>query len=341
MPHASSHARANQRQAVKASEQRAARAAKAATAAAWQAIGSVLTEDVLAAIEAGETGKAQELLRRPATTAVLPVVKRAAKDGWEAGLKEGKKALRDVFGERFDDLTAARRAELARRAARAEQHRPTGPEAKQAREQARAFLKSFMSHVKDQVGDELASARGKADPAKAFRDARDTLESIKGGGELSPTARRFVRGVEKRADRVLATPLLEVDWAASRRAETVPWKHAPEGDGVRILIVEFAATMDDSTTPACNFLDGATMLPNDKRMDRVRPGIHYRCRSKFVARMGTRDELTWDERISKVIGEPRAGAEQQRSYTLRPSQIKVPLTAPNVAPPRHLAEWVG
>lgn len=326
---ASKFARDAQRAAVAASEARAAKAAKLALALAWQALPSILTDEALAAIERGETGAMRTAIRKPPRSSVLPAIRAAQRAGWAAGIREGREAI-----EVFDD--GARAQVLAERARLREKYRATGPEMKQAREQAAAFLKSFTAHLRDQVAEEMATARGKPDPQRAFRDSRDFLETMRSGGDLSPEARRFVKGVESSARDVLATPLLEVDWATARRGEVAAWKASDT-----VVLAEFSATMDDETTPACAFLDGETMLSTDRRVDSYNPGLHYRCRSKLVARAGTRKEATWDKRQTKIIGEPSAGSDTQRGYTLRPSQIKVPAGAPNVPPPHHLAEWVG
>ena len=300
-----------------------------------EALAAMLTPDVLDAVERGETGAMRAALRRPPTGLAVPLLKRAAVTAWAAGREEGIEDLRRLRIERFDDMSRA--AILERRAARAEEYRAAGPELKQFREMARQIMRSFASHTRDELGDELARAREREDSALAFRDARTMLEDIKAGRPVSPTMRRFIRGVEGRLKSVVATPILEVDWRVARRAETQAWQEVK----TETMLLEAGTAGDDEVTPWCQFADMLAMVHDDPRAHgEYAWGAHYNCRTKWVVRRGEPDEANWDERITKVIGEPRAGAEQQATYTNRASDFKIPAGAPNVPPPATLAEWL-
>lgn len=314
-----------QKDAVKASDKRAGKAAKDATSAAWSAVGKALTPEVLDAIEQGAVGKMRAAMSRMPVGAVLPAVKASAKKAFDAGLKEGDKVAPDTFAE----------SGRTSKQARARRYRATGPEMRQARAQSRSFLQSFTRALSDTWAELMGKAKEAPDPSAALGELRATATTLKSGGG-GAKAEAFRRKVARRAGKKLATPLADVDWAAARRGETAAWSSHET-----TVLVEFVATNDDATTPACAFLDGAKLSSKDtKRLQEYTPGLHFRCRSMFVATAGKVSDIDWDEKRSRSIGEPSASSPRRTSYTKKPSQVKVPGSAPNVAPPKRLSDWL-
>ena len=251
---------------------------------ARRVIADAITSEVLAAVEAGETGRMREAMRRPSgsTVLALAVVKRVQREAFAAGRKEGDAALRQVFADRGGVEVFDGRAEVLREraaaAARTREFRATREEMRQAREQARNLIKSFIAHARDGIAAVMGKARA---GGKGFTDARDLVEQVKRGDPSSPAARGLMRGITTGIKGVAATPILEVDWQASRRGLVDRWKAVVESkteEGRKVdagLLVDYTSEMDDETTPACQFLDGATLASDDARVAEYNPQLHY------------------------------------------------------------------
>ena len=278
----------------------------------------MISDRLLDAVERGEVGRARALVVIPPTARAVPLMQSVQKAAWDHGRAQGlETAARVGTTGMGENPSPARIARLAARERRRAAFKADGVENTQAHRQAREIMRSFRAALREQLGQEVSTAKASRNPDGALRDMRTTLERLRAGQTQTPEVEALLKGVERQARDTMATPILEVDWETSHRGEIAGWRAAEV-----LILAEFGAVLDDATTPVCRFLEGGVMSVDDPRIDHYQPMLHYGCRSRFVAMSGDSGDLNWDK------GSPPR------------SRIKVPSGAPNIPPAKSIGEWM-